>query len=73
MLKYYHVRYKTQEICDKVVDGFLPALKFVPYRFVTSKMFKKLYTVLYADDGSLSFNENSVVSHFVVMKWVFLM
>ena len=29
MPKYCLDRYKTQEICDKVVDDFLPALKFV--------------------------------------------
>ena len=59
MLKYYHDRYETQEICDKVFDGFLTALKFVPYRFVTSKTIKKLYTALYADHGSFFFNEDS--------------
>ena len=52
-------RYKVQEICDKAVDDFLPALKFVPDRFVTSKMIKKLYTALYADEGLLFFDEDS--------------
>ena len=40
---------------DKVVDDFLPALKFVSDWFVTSKMIKKLSTALYADDGLLFF------------------
>ena len=35
MLKYCLSRYKTQEMCDKGVDDFLPALKFVPDWFVT--------------------------------------
>ena len=30
MLKYFLHRYKTQEICGKAADGFLPTLKFVP-------------------------------------------
>ena len=34
MLEYCHEKYKTQEICDKVVDDFLPVLKFVPHWFV---------------------------------------
>ena len=29
MPKYWLDRYKTQEICDKVFDDFLPALEFV--------------------------------------------
>ena len=28
--KYCHDRYKIQEMCNKAVDGLLPALKFVP-------------------------------------------
>ena len=35
-------RYKTQDMCDKVVDSFLTTLKFVPDCFVTNKMIKKL-------------------------------
>ena len=47
MLEYCHDRYKTQEICSKAVDNFLPALKFVPNWFVTSKIIKKtLYHIL---------------------------
>ena len=38
-------------MCDKAVDDSLAALKLIPDRFVTSKMIKKLYTNLYADDG----------------------
>ena len=47
MLEYCHDRYKTQEMCNKAVDNFLPALKFVPDWFVTSKIIKKtLYHIL---------------------------
>ena len=59
-LKYCHDSYKTQELCNKVVDNFLPALKFVPGWFATSKMIiKKLVTALFADDNILYFNEDS--------------
>ena len=44
--------------CDKAVDYFLPALKFVPDWF-TSTMIKKLLTTLYADANILYFNEYS--------------
>ena len=50
-LKYCHVRYKAQEMCNKVFDDFLPALKFD--WFVTSKMIKRFLTALYADDNIL--------------------
>ena len=42
ILKYCLGRYKTQEIWDEAVDAFLPALKFVPDWFFTSKMIEKL-------------------------------
>ena len=29
-LKYCDDRYKTQEMCNKAIDDFLPALKYVP-------------------------------------------
>ena len=59
-------------MCDKAVDDSLAALKLIPDRFVTSKMIKKLYTNLYADDGLLFLMKILVMSHFVVKKWVFL-
>ena len=40
MLKYFLDRYKTQEMCDKAADAFLPPLKFVPDWYVAS-MIKK--------------------------------
>ena len=30
MLNYSLDRYKTQEMCDKAADAFVPTLKFVP-------------------------------------------
>ena len=49
----------TQKICDEAVEDFLAALKFISDWFVTSKMIKKIYTALYADDGLLFFDEDS--------------
>ena len=40
MLKYCHDRYKTQEMCDKAVDAYLPSPKFRPDWFVTNKVFE---------------------------------
>ena len=58
-LKYCHDSYKAQEMCDKAVDDFLPALKFVPNWVVTSKLIRKLFTALYSDNNILHFNEDS--------------
>ena len=57
--KYCYDRYKTQEICNKSIEDFLPASKFVLDWFVTSKMVQKLFTALYADDNTLFFDEYS--------------
>ena len=43
-------------MCDEAVDDSLAALKLI---IVTSKVIKKLYTALYADDGLLFFDEDS--------------
>ena len=56
---YYPDKYKTQRMCDKAVDDSLAALKFVPGWFVTTKMIKKLFAALYADQNILYFNEDS--------------
>ena len=58
-LKYRDDRYKTQEMCNKAIDDFLPALKYVPDWFVTSKIIKKLLNAFYAGDNILCFNEDS--------------
>ena len=41
MLQYFLDRYRTQGMCDKAADAFLPPLKFVPDCYATS-MIKKL-------------------------------
>ena len=46
-------------MCDKAVDDSLAALKFVPDWFITSKMIKKIFTALYADENKVYFNEDS--------------
>ena len=46
-------------MCDKAADDFLPALKFVPDWFVSSKMIKKLHDTLFADNDILFFGEDS--------------
>ena len=56
---YRRDKFKTQRICDKAVDDSLAAMKLIPDWFVTSKMIKKLYTALYADENILYFNEDS--------------
>ena len=59
LIVYCPGKYKTQRMCDKAVDDSLVALKLIPDCFVTSKIIKKLYTALYADENILYFNENS--------------
>ena len=46
-------------MCDKAVDGCLASLKFVPDWFVTSKIIKKLFAALYADENMLYFDKDS--------------
>ena len=42
----------------KPFDDSLAALKLIPDSFVTSKMIKKIYAALYADENTLYFNED---------------
>ena len=69
-LKHFHDRYKTQEMCNKPVNGFLPGLKFVPDLFyswfIASKMIKNLLTALHEDNDILYFNEGSGNVHIVL-------
>ena len=46
-------------MCGKAVDDSLAALKLIPDWFATSKIFKTLFTVLYADENILYFNGDS--------------
>ena len=43
-------------MCDETVNDSLTALKHILYWFVTSKMIKKLFTALYADENILYCN-----------------
>ena len=52
-------KYKTQRRCDEAVVDSLAALKIIADWFVTSKMVKKIYIILYATDGLLFFDEDS--------------
>ena len=58
-IKYVPDQYKTQQISDQAVHDCLAPSKFVPDWFVTSKMIKKRFTALYADENILYFNEDS--------------
>ena len=46
-------------MCDKAVDDSLAAFKLILGWFVTSKIIKKYFTALYADENILYFNEDS--------------
>ena len=59
LIAYYLDKYITQRIWDEDVDNSPAALKLFPDWFVISKMIKKAFTVLYADDGLLFFDEDS--------------
>ena len=53
------------------IDDFLPTLYFVPDWFVTSKMIKKLFTALYANENIFNFDEDSGNVVFNSDEWVF--
>ena len=46
-------------MCDEPSDDSLAALKLIHDWFFTSKMIKKLFTALYADENILYFNKYS--------------
>ena len=68
MLKHYLDRYKTQEMCDSVVDACLPALKFLLDGFVSKKMLEKLDDVLVSNDDAIFVNTT-----FLVIRWVLIL
>ena len=72
MLKYCLNGYKTQEMCDKAVNNFLPALKFVSDWFVTSKMIKNLHNALFTDDDILFLTKILAMSHFLLTILIIL-
>ena len=67
-LRYIPEKYETQQMFDETVDDFLPTLNFVFDWFVTSKMIKKLFTALYADENI----QILVMFCLIIMKWVYL-
>ena len=56
--------FKTQEMCDKAVDNFLPTLKFVPYWFVSNEIIKKVYSALFTDNDNSFLMKILGMSHF---------
>ena len=48
-IRYVPDQYNTQQMCDKAVDDFLTALKFVPDWFVTNVIIKIYFTALHVD------------------------
>ena len=58
LIVYYSDKYKTQIMCDKAVDDSPVTFKLTPDWFVISKMIKKFFTALYANENSFYFNED---------------
>ena len=50
MLKHHLDRYKTQAMCDKAIDAFLPALKFIFGWSFARKMLEKFDNAVFSDD-----------------------
>ena len=59
LISYCLDKHKTRRICDEADGDSLAALKLIPEWLVASKMIKKLYTALYADENVFYFNEDS--------------
>ena len=53
LIVYSPDKYKTQKMCDEAVDNCLTALKFIPNRFVASKMLEQFDNTLHADGDIL--------------------
>ena len=64
-------KYIPQKMCDEADDS-LAALKLIPNWFVTRKMIKNFILLCTQMIVSSFFMKILVMSHFVVMKWVFL-
>ena len=59
-------------MCDEAVDDSLATLKHIPDWFVTSKMIKNLILLCTQMMVYVFLIKILVMSHIVVMKWVFL-
>ena len=60
LIVYCPDKYIIQKMYDEAVDDSMATLKLIPDWFVTSKMTKKLFTALYADENIRYFNEGDV-------------
>ena len=65
-------KYYTQRMCDEAVDDTLAALKLIPDWFVASKMIKKIYTDCTQIMVYSFLMMILVMSHFAVIKCLFL-
>ena len=61
-------KYIARKTCDEAVDDYLASLKRITDNFVVSKMIKNLFTGLYADENIIEFNQDLLMSYFLVMK-----
>ena len=59
LIVYCPDKYITHKMCDQDVDYSLPVLKLIPYWLVTSKMIKKRFTALCANDNICYFDQDS--------------
>ena len=68
-------RYKTQRMCEKVVDDCAAALKLIPDWFITIKMLEKFYNASHANDDTLFCNEDfdKVTFMAIVIKEIILL
>ena len=59
ILKYWHDKYKTQEMCDKAVEFRIRTLKFVLVCFLTSKAIENLDSAVFCKDYTVLADLNS--------------
>lgn len=67
-LNYCFNRYKTQGMCYKFVDDFLPMLKLIFDWLITNKKIKKFYNALFAEMIHSFSMKILIISHFLVIK-----
>ena len=72
MLRYCLDRYKTQEMCDKSVNSYLPALKFVLDWFVASKMVEKIVNAVFSNYCIFVDDINSYMVMMLIIKMIIL-
>ena len=72
MRKHKFLIWDKKCLSEEAVDDFLPTLNFVADCFAKSKMIKKLFTALYADENMLFLMKILVMLYLNVMKWIFL-